>query len=373
MKVSLLYEPLKMKPTASKSNPKLLVTKSGIPLLSNRKEVPKEYSQDFSLKSKTPEEKADPLDEKEISDREAALGPKFILNATPFVYGPRMVITDKGELKVQKGITWLQGEETIATPETTIPRMEKNVSLLTNILYFNDKNKDATPSEVDPTITFPIVKEWVRQLMAARSICCYEDDIEILLHNKSKLEIVQDEFNESPILKFELFTEKKLLPRGERLVNGYFMQYDKEKFTALTKGEIDSALYILVIMDGIMYSLNYIIDNYHVRSYVPVSNASKNILDQKLTHFWTSKNFKYVPAKERELEEEESRFLPLLSETILQEDYCLLFLRDMHLHPYKYEDESESEDDSKFVLTKAMYISYYTDLITQALKLEKEA
>src|SRR6266478_3329847 len=109
MKVSLLYVFLKMESTASKSKPKSLTTKSGIPLLASRKELPAEYIQDFTIKSKKPEEKAEAFDEKAEVTKEAVIGPRFTLNVTAFVYEPRKTITAKGEFKVQKGITWLHG------------------------------------------------------------------------------------------------------------------------------------------------------------------------------------------------------------------------------------------------------------------------
>ena len=202
--------------------------------------------------------------------------------------------------------------------------------------------------------------------MAARSICCYEEDIRILLHDNTKLEIIQNQFAKSSILKFELITDKKLLKRGEMLTNGYFVRYDEVQFRKLISNQLESVMYVLIIMNGIIYTLNYIIDNYHVSSYVPVTVTNKNILDEKLSAFWKNKGFEYIPDVERELSEEEIRFLPLLSENILQEDYCILFLHDMHIHPSLYEEKPT------YTLSKSMYIAYYINLISQALKLDKE-
>jgi hypothetical protein len=346
-------------------------TKSRIPLTEYEERLPQDYK--ISL-----------FDEEDNSDMEKDIlsvlkepemeTPYYIPNPEPFKYRPKLVIGINGKITeiIKKGIVWMEEEKLVDPrnpkdiPKKRIEKVieEKKESLLENIINFLGNYSKDTPSKINGDITQSIINEWVKQFMSSKSVCCYEDDINILFNYKSKLELMREMYPEENILLFEMITDEKLLKAKERLTKGVYLKKNYN-FDILTKSPImEKPIYILLSVNNTVAAFLAVRDNANFKSYFPADMSEKDIIDDKLKAFIEAEGFNYVKDIERLITKDQKKFLPAVGVELWREDFCFFGLMEIL-------DNSKSFNKMlKYSITSRDYSRLYKTLANFAMGLK---
>lgn len=342
-------------------------TKSKIPLADYEEKLPQDYKINLFNDEDDSDMEKDILNILKESEMET---PYYIPNAEPFKYRPKMLISNTGKITevVKKGIVWMEGDEPIngiASPETKIKRMEeKKESLLDNIINFLGSNSKDTPSKINTDITQSIINEWVKQFMSSKSVCCYEDDINTLFNNKTKLELLREMYPSESILLFEMITDEKLLKAKERLTGGVYLKKNYN-FDILTKSAVmDKPLYILLSVNNTIAAVLTVRDNANFKSYFPTDMSDKNIIDDRLKSFFENEGFNYKKDGERLITKDQKKFLPSIPIELWREDFCFFNLMEI------LEDSKTFGEILEYNITARDYARLYKTLSNFAMGLK---
>lgn len=357
------------------------VTITGIPLLSDIPGIPPTMKLDYSDMLKEAKEgkqlsqESTSMSSTAVSKSDSQAQPYFVLNVSPFVTPPQVIILPDGTIQnKKKAIVWAKDIESPAYPEIKIKKLETNTkklitppstenkSLLDNILYLLSTKGVSKPSDINKDITVPIIKEWLRQFMISKQIRDYNRDINLLLNDKSKLEIIESLFPNNHILQFDLITDASLLGEDKKLTNGKYIQYDRKYFQEITEGELDQPLYILLVVNNTSYSLLSVDDNSTFKSYYPINDNFKTQVDDIMTAYLRKKGFGYMSDSKRKLTKEQIDFLPNVDISLLQCDLCITFMRQLL-------DGRSHDEVIKDAISKEEYYDMYLELIRKAMKL----
>jgi hypothetical protein len=351
-----------MSDTSEKDKHKPLITKSGIPLLRVKTNLDSDYLLDLFSE---PEGKSDPekilRDIKSVEEEEPTLGVIFTLNIVPYHMVPVIITKEDKIEEKKKGVTFQDKLDQPRTPPTHIKLPnEKNPSILESIISFIQNNDMDTSSKINPDINQSIVNEWVRQFMSSRIQCCYTKDINTLLDNKSKLDIVKYKYPDSDIILFELNTKK--IDKLKRSTKKYPFKFNEDAFYSIIQHDLTQPLFILLVVDNSIYNLICTTNNSVFYSYFPIYSDKKDYIDIEIKKFLEKEGFSYVADKRRKIDEFKD-FLPSVNESIWQEDFCIFLLLSMLDELLPFDEIREHK------ITRSEYQQLYIELIGFAMKL----
>jgi hypothetical protein len=192
--------------------------------------------------------------------------------------------------KKKKGVLFTEEVEKPRTPKLLIGKKRED-SILETILNFRDSDSKDIRSPLNNNITASVIREWIRQFLLSKTLCCYDKDVEVLLHNKSKLEIVEKIYANKEIVKFNFITDVDYLLPGEQLgKQKYFLRYNKDELELAVYGAQHSKkynnLYIMLLYNNTFYGLVY---------FVPGTTFNPKVDEDENDDEFKTRAFAYFP------------------------------------------------------------------------------